>query len=78
MKNKSSYSKTTIQSNNLIGNNNHRQFIQLQANLGIAQRGGVKYPYYNKQHDVRLVSDINILSSSENKQLIFSERIFSN
>lgn len=78
MKNKSSYTKTTIQSNNLIGNNGHRQFIQLQASLGIAQRGGVKYPYYNQHHDVRLVSDVNILSSKENKQLIFSEQIFSN
>lgn len=78
MKNKSLYTKTSIQSNNLIGDNSHRQYIQLQASLGIAQRGGVKYPYYNKQHDTRLVSNVNILSSAENKQLIFSERIFSN
>lgn len=78
MKNKSLYTKTSSQSNNLIGNSGHRQFIQLQANLGIAQRGGVKYPYYNQHHNIRLVNDINILSSIENKQLIFSEQIFSN
>lgn len=63
---------------NLIGNEQYRYFINLQAAYGIAQRGGVKHPLLNKAHQKRLVSDVNILSSLENRQLIFSEIIFSN
>ncbi len=63
---------------NLIGTFNHRQFLKLQAAYGFSQRGGVQLPYANEGHKRRLVSDVNILSSQENKQLIFSESIFSN
>lgn len=66
------------ESHNLIGNSKHRNFIELQALLGFAQRGGVKFPYNNEKHVQRLASDVNILSSQENKQLIFSEIIYSN
>lgn len=76
--NKPTYTISTIKSNNLIGEAGHKQFIELQAAFGIAQRGGVKFPFSNEVHTKRLVSDINILSSFENKQLIFSEVIFSN
>lgn len=73
------YTITTINNiPNLIGEINHKQFIALQATYGIAQRGGVEFPYSNESHTKRLVSDVNILSSQENKQLIFSEVIFSN
>lgn len=75
--NKHIYTKT-VESSNLIGDNKYRQFIELQALLGFAQRGGVKFPYNNEKHSQRLVSDVNILSSQENKQLIFSEIIYSN
>lgn len=59
-------------------NKNFQKFILIQASYGIAQRGGVKYPSLQNFHTPRLVNDVNILTSQENKQLIFSETIFSN
>lgn len=76
--NKHTYTVSTIKSNNLIGEQEHKHFIELQALYGIAQRGGVKFPFSNETHTKRLVNNVNILSSQENKQLIFSEVIFSN
>lgn len=77
--NKQTYTTTKINSTtNLIGEDNHRYFLELQATFGVAQRGGVKFPFPNEAHIKRLVSDVNILSSQEKKQLIFSEVIFSN
>lgn len=63
---------------NLIGETYHRYFIRLQAGFGFAQRGGVKYPYNGEAHEIRLVNDVNLLTSKENRQLVFSEAIFSN
>lgn len=68
----------TIAITNLIGETKHRNFLDLQAALGIAQRGGVLYPALDQKHSARLTSDVNILSSQENRELIFSESIFSN
>jgi hypothetical protein len=65
-------------SKNLIGELQHRHYIQLQAAYGVAQRGGVVFPLFEEKHNKRLVSDVNILSPREHKQLIFSESIFSN
>lgn len=65
-------------STNLIGELQHRQYIRLQASYGVAQRGGVVFPLFEEKHHARLVSDVNILSSREHRQLIFSESIFSN
>lgn len=65
-------------SRNLIGELQHRRYIQLQAAYGVAQRGGVVFPLYEEKHSKRLVSDVNILSSREHRQLVFSESIFSN
>ena len=59
-------------------NKNFQKFILIQASYGIAHRGGVKYPTLQNFHAPRLVNDVNILTSQENKQLIFSETIFSN
>lgn len=70
--------RTTVSASNLIGEAKHKHFIELQASYGFAQRGGVKLPFANEAHNKRLVSDVNILSSQESKQLIFSEVIFSN
>jgi hypothetical protein len=71
-----------MNSNKSINNptipNNYKQFIVLLASYGIAQRGGVKHPTTQANHTNRLVSNVNILSSAENKQLVFSETIFSN
>ncbi len=68
--NKSTYNKT-IESN-------YKQFTSILASYGIAQRGGVKYPTAQPIHSLRLVSNVNVLTSAENKQLVFSENIFSN
>ncbi len=77
--NKQTYTTTkTNRLTNLIGEDNHRYFLELQAAFGVAQRGGVKFPFSNEVHTKRLVSDVNILSPTEHKQLIFSEVIFSN
>ena len=63
---------------NLIGEIQHRQYIRLQAAYGVAQRGGVVFPLFEEKHLARLVSDVNILSSREHRQLVFSESVFSN
>lgn len=63
---------------NLIGENNYRQYLQQQADYGFSQRGGVWYPFASNQHNKRLISDVNVLTSKEHKQLIFSESILCN
>lgn len=64
--------------NNLIGQPEHRQFISVLSAYGVAHRGGIAFPPYEEKHHQRLVSDINLLSPREHRQLIFSESIFSN
>lgn len=77
--NSNKYTSTkTITITNLIGETKHRNFLDLQAAFGIAQRGGVLYPAFDQTHSKQLVSKVNILSSQENRELIFSESIFSN
>lgn len=75
--NKHTHTKNAA-STNLIGESNHRNYLTVQAAYGFAQRGGVQFPYISSSHATRLVSDVNILTSRENKQLVFSESIFSN
>ena len=62
----------------VIGETEHRNYMRLQAAYGVAQRGGTAYPLHNEAHRIRLVSDVNILSSQEHRQLVFSEIVFSN
>lgn len=69
---------TSHLSGNLIGETHHRRYIGIQAAYGISQRGGVAFPFYEEKHSKRLVSDVNVLSPAEHKQLIFSEVVFSN
>ena len=77
--NSNKYNQTTTQTTtNLIGEARHRHFLKLQAAYGFAQRGGVSFPYASQEHSKRLVSSVNILTSTENKNLVFSESIFSN
>ncbi len=69
---------STLISNNLLGDNAHKDFLALQAEFGIAQRGGA-YPFnIIPSHVNRLTSDVNFLTSLEKKQLIFSGTIFNN
>ncbi len=73
------YTGTKIsKSINLIGEKDFRTYLQLQAEYGFSQRGGVQFPFAGHKHAKRLISDVNILTSKENKQLIFSESIFNN
>jgi hypothetical protein len=75
--NRSKYTNALI-NNNLIGDHSHRNFIELQAEFGIAQRGGA-FPFnIIPTHLNRLASDVNLLTSQEKKQLIFSGTIFNN
>lgn len=63
---------------NLVGNPQHRRFLQLQATYGITQRGGTQLPDFSDAQQARLVSDINLLDQAETQKLIFSEIIISN
>ena len=74
-KNNNTKTETTT---NLIGETFYRNYLQLQAAYGFAQRGGVQFPFSGNVHSKRLVSDVNVLTSKENKHLVFSETIYSN
>ncbi|HWY11555.1 MAG TPA: hypothetical protein VN026_09525 [Bacteroidia bacterium] len=63
---------------NLIGQPDHKNFLELQTSYGIAQRGGVKFPSFSDNHSKRITADVNLLSKAETKQLIFNETIYSN
>lgn len=77
--NSNKYTNTKIGTSiNLIGENRHRHFLTIQASYGFAHRGGVSFPFPGESHGKRLTSDVNILTSTENKYLIFSESFFSN
>ena len=63
---------------NLLGQEAHKDFLALQTDFGIAQRGGA-YPFnIIPSHVNRLANDVNLLTSIEKKQLIFSGTIFNN
>lgn len=68
----------TITKNNLIGNSEHREFLQIQSAFGISQRGGSQLLFNSKPHYKRLVSNVNFLESNELKKLVFNEIIFAN
>ena len=68
----------TIKNANLIGQDNFKQFLELQTSYGFAQRGGSILPSFQKQQSKRLVSDVNILEKAELKKLVFNEIIFGN
>ncbi len=65
-------------SKNVIGLTEHRNFIEVQAIYGIAQRGGSNTTGFSNKQTKRLVSDINLLEKTELKRLIFGESIFGN
>ena len=75
--NRPKYTKALV-NNNLIGEQSHRDFLEVQSEFGIAQCGGA-FPFHIiPTHVNRLVSDVNLLTSQEKKQLIFSGTIFNN
>lgn len=63
---------------NVIGQTEHRNFIELQAVFAIAQRGGSRIPGLSKKHTARIASNINLLTRTELKSLIFGESIYGN
>lgn len=63
---------------NLIGDNNHKGFLELQSAYGIAQRGGSIISNFLSNHAKRISSDVNLLSKDETRKLIFNETIYSN
>ncbi|MBA2614149.1 MAG: hypothetical protein H0U95_19460 [Bacteroidetes bacterium] len=69
---------SALNSINLLGEKEHRNFLEVQAEFGIAQRGGAFPHNIIPSHINRLASDINFLTSQEKKQLIFSGNIFNN
>ncbi len=76
--NTNKYTTTKNTTTNLIGENHHRNFLQIQADYGYSQRGGVQFPLASDKHSIRLVSNVNILTATENKQIVFTQPIFSN
>jgi hypothetical protein len=76
-KNRSNHQIITIHKN-LLGEPLHRNFLSLQAEFGIAQRGGVYHSGFNLKQANTLVDERIFLNPSERKQLIFSEPIFNN
>ena len=67
-----------LNSINLLGNEEHINFLAVQAEFGIEQRGGAFPSNIIPSHLNRLASDVNLLTSLEKKQLIFSGTIFNN
>lgn len=59
---------------NLIGNEIHKAFLRFQTTHAIEKRGGSLHPGLTETHAVRLVQDVNLLSSAETRILIFSEQ----
>jgi len=70
--------KNIIAAANLIGQTEHRNFIELQAAFVIAQRGGSGLPGFSKHHVKRISRNANLLNSAELKSLIFGENNFNN
>ena len=63
---------------NLIGDINHKGFLELQSAYGIAQRGGSIISNLSNHHAKLISSDVNLLSKDETRKLIFNETIYSN
>lgn len=61
---------------NLIGQTDHKNFLEIQSTYGFAQRGGIAIPFVSQAE--RLSNNVNILSGAELRSLIFNETIFSN
>ncbi len=75
--NKSKYI-SVLNSINLLGDEEHINFLAVQAEFGIEQRGGAFPSNIIPSHVNRLANDVNFLTSQEKKQLIFSGNIFNN
>jgi len=66
--------KSIIVHSNLLGNEAHREFIELQDGYAFKKRGGSLPIGLTEKHTTRLVSDLNLLSKLEAHELIFSHQ----
>jgi len=64
--------KNTITLHNLLGDEAHRDFLELQAAFGFEKRGGSFLADLTEKYASRLVHDLNLLSTEETKKLIYS------
>ena len=64
--------KNTVSAQNLLNNTDFKNLLRFEAEYASAIRGGSYPAYQNTQSTSRLVSDINFLSSSEQKELSFT------
>lgn len=76
--NKHNHKKNIIVRGNLIGNEAHRDFLELQAAYAIEKCGGSFLRGLTEKHAYGLVNDLNLLSGSETHELIFSHYFFNN
>lgn len=72
MQNNNNERKNIIVHSNLLGDKVHHEFLGLQALYAIEKRGGSFLSGLTEKHASRLVNDLNLLSSSETRELIFS------
>jgi hypothetical protein len=64
--------KNTIILRNLLGDEAHRNFLELQTNFGFEKRGGSFLTGLTEKHASRLVHDLNLLSADETREFIYS------
>jgi hypothetical protein len=58
------------ENSNLLNNPEYRNVLQFESEYGAIVRGG-HFPYYfGEEKSTRLVNDINILSSKEQKEIV--------
>lgn len=62
---------------NLLGEKEHRDFLNFQSEYGIAIRGGSRSAH-PELHTKRISSTINLLGSQEIRQLSFSGTLLNN
>jgi hypothetical protein len=55
---------------NLLGNKEFRSYLQFESEYSAVVKGGHFPYYYNEQKAERLVSDVNLLTSLEQAELI--------
>jgi hypothetical protein len=66
-----------LQQANILGNAEHRSFLNIQSSYGFARRGGSLSLRF-RLSACRLISDINLLHYYERKLLVYSEFISKN
>lgn len=66
------------QQDNLLKIPEFKEFLEIQVEYGITQRGGVSLFNKNETHLARIVSNVNLFTTGELKGLAFENFISSN